>query len=57
MTQAQSDAHLRQAHQSLMAIESRMVNGGNGTNAGHHTQARLSVQRAIQELNTALAIR
>ena len=52
MPQAQSDMHLRQAHQQLLAIESRMNGGPN-----HHQQARFHVERAVQELNLALAAR
>ncbi len=53
--QAQSDAHLRQAHEQLLAVESQMFGGGNM--AAHHQQAHTHVQRAIQELNVALAAR
>jgi hypothetical protein len=41
MPQATSDAHLREAHQSLQAIESRMAN--NGGNSRRHAQVRTSV--------------
>ena len=54
MPQATSDAHLRNALQSLSAIETQLANNGS---TQHHARARVSIQRAIQELNTALTIR
>ena len=54
--QAQSLASLRQAHQQLRVVESRMIGrGGNGPT--YHRQAHTHVQRAIQELDVALAAR
>jgi hypothetical protein len=50
----ESEAQLREAQKSLMTIESHMVNGGN---AKRLAVARVSVQKAIQEINGALAIR
>ncbi len=56
LSQAESDAHLRQAHQELMQLESWMSNGG-GTMTAHHQQAHGHIQQALQHLNTALATR
>jgi hypothetical protein len=52
MPQATSDAHLREAQQSLQGIDSRM--NINGVNPHSFTQAKASVQNAIRELNLAL---
>ena len=56
MPQAQPDSQLRLAYQQLRSIESRMLGrGGNGPT--YHRQAHTHVQRAIQELDDALAAR
>ena len=52
MPQATSDAYLREAHQSLLNVESQL--NTNGINPHHFTQAKASVQAAIRELNLAL---
>ena len=52
-SQVASDAQLRQALQSLLAIESQMGNGG--TAQGNSAQAMASVQQAITELSAALS--
>ena len=54
MPQATSDAHLRNALQSLNAVHSQIANFGTSAN---HARAMTSVQGAVQELNTALNIR
>jgi len=56
MPQAQSDQHLQAARQTLMTIQTRMSAGGMGASAAHQRVGG-HVQRAVQELNTALAIR
>lgn len=56
LSQAESDAHLRQAQQELQMLESR-ISGGAGGVAAHHQQAHTHIQQALQHLNTALATR
>jgi hypothetical protein len=54
VAQDESEAQLREALQSLVNIESHMANGGN---VKRLAAARALVQKAIQEINSALAIR
>jgi hypothetical protein len=54
VAQDESDAQLREARKSLATIEQHMVNGGN---AKRLAVARASVQKAIQEIDGALANR
>ena len=58
MSQAESDNHLRQAHQELLALEFRMSAVATGAGAqAHHRQAHAHVQQALQHLNAALTTR
>jgi hypothetical protein len=52
--QTTSDAHLRTALQTLNTVQTQLANTGA---ARHHARTRISVQHAIQEINTALSIR
>jgi hypothetical protein len=54
MPQAASDAHLRNALQSLSTMQAELANFGSAPN---HVRAHAAVQSAIQELNVALNIR
>ncbi len=54
MPQAQSDAQMRRAMQSLQLVSSRLANSGSTSN---HYRARGAVQAAYRELGTALQIR
>ena len=56
LAQAESDAHLRQAHQELQMLEAR-ISGGAGGLAAHHQQAHNHIQQALGHLNSALATR
>jgi hypothetical protein len=55
MTQAQSDARMSQALRTLQGINMQMSSQGHNTTG--HARASGHIQRAIHELNTALAIR
>ncbi len=55
MTQAQSDARMSQALRTLQGVHMQLTSMAYHTNG--HARARGHVQNAIQELNTALAIR
>jgi hypothetical protein len=55
MSQAQSDARIGQSLRTLQGINMQLTS--QGTNSTGHARARGHVQRAIRELNTALAIR
>jgi hypothetical protein len=55
LTQAQSDARMSQALRTTQGIHMQLSNQGYQTSS--HARARGHVQRAIRELNTALAIR
>jgi hypothetical protein len=54
VAQDESDTQLREARQSLVTIEQHMTNGGNTKRLA---VARASVQKAIQEIDSALANR
>ena len=54
VAQDESDTQLREARKSLANIEQHMVNGGNTKRL---SVARNSVQKAIQEIDDALAAR
>ncbi len=54
MTQAQSNARMGQALRTLQGIQMQLSYQGSTTG---HARARGHVQRATQELNTALTIR
>jgi hypothetical protein len=55
MTQAQSDARMSQSLRNLQGVNMQLANQGYMTTG--HARARGHVQRAIRELDTALAIR
>ena len=55
MSQAQSDARMSQALRTLQGIN--MQASTQGSNTTGHARASGHIQRAIQELNTALSIR
>jgi hypothetical protein len=55
MPQGQSDARMSQALRTLQGVHMQLSNQGSNTTG--HSRARGHVQRAIRELNTALAIR
>jgi hypothetical protein len=55
LTQAQSDARMSQSLRTLQGVHMQLTNQGYHTNG--HARARGHVQRAMHELNTALAIR
>lgn len=57
LTQAQSDARMGQALRTLQGIRMQMTGSGTGFVAPGHGRALGHVQRAIRELNIALAIR
>ncbi len=55
LTQAQSDARMSQALRTTQGIHLQLSSQGSSTNG--HARARGHVQRAIREMNTALAVR